>query len=179
MTTHTTSPTSDTDSALIADVEAHLEAITPGPWFWRGNVDFSDPSLVGSNGFDVLSSVPVERTADDHRLDSLDDVAEDDEHRAELLAEFLFDENGDPRSDSQLSFTVDGWKKPARTMAIFEVCRDATSRDDTRVYRADVVGVRHPDAEFIAQAPVYVANLLAALKAANARVAELEADLNR
>jgi hypothetical protein len=127
---------------------------------------------------DVLSQVPVDRTADDPRLGSLDEVAEDENHRSELLDEFLLDSNGDPRTDLRLSFTVDGWKRPARDMPIFEVCPEATSRDDQRVYRADVIGVRHPDAEFIAQAPVYVVSLLAALKSANAKLAELEARLS-
>lgn len=35
-------------------------------------------------------------------------------------------------------------------MAVFEVAPSATSRDDKRVYRADIKGLRHPDAEFIA-----------------------------
>jgi len=34
----------------------------------------------------------------------------------------------------------------------FEVCADATERTDPRVYRADISGIRHPDAEFIAAA---------------------------
>lgn len=34
---------------------------------------------------------------------------------------------------------------------VFEVCRDATSKDDPRVYRTDVVGFRSPAAEWLAE----------------------------
>ena len=48
---------------------------------------------------------------------------------------------------------------------VYEVCRAATSRDDPRVYRRDIVGYRNPDAEFIAHAPDDIAYLLAELAA--------------
>lgn len=47
-------------------------------------------------------------------------------------------------------FAVDGLMHRADEFPIYEVCPTATSRKDRRVYRADIAGVRHPDAEFIA-----------------------------
>lgn len=57
------------------------------------------------------------------------------------------------------------WMKDADELAVFEVCRDATRRSDRRVYRGDIVGFRHPDAEFIAHARQDVDVLLAAVDA--------------
>lgn len=48
-------------------------------------------------------------------------------------------------------------------LAVYEVAPAATSRDDPRVYRADIKGLRHPDAEFIANSRADVDFLLAAL----------------
>lgn len=41
----------------------------------------------------------------------------------------------------------------AKDLCIFEVCRDATSASDPRVYRKDIVGFRCADAFLIAAAP--------------------------
>lgn len=46
-------------------------------------------------------------------------------------------------------------------LAVYEVAPTATSRDDKRVYRADIIGLRHPDAEFIANSRADVDFLLA------------------
>lgn len=48
----------------------------------------------------------------------------------------------------------------ATEVPIFEVAPDAVSRDDPRVYRGDLVGLRHPDADFIAHARSDVPHLL-------------------
>lgn len=47
-------------------------------------------------------------------------------------------------------FAVDGLMRKADSMVVYEVAPDATSRKDPSVYRADIAGIRHPDAEFIA-----------------------------
>lgn len=52
----------------------------------------------------------------------------------------------------------EGMRK-ASELCIFEVCRDATSAKDPRVYRRDVVGFRAPDAHLIAAAPCLYAAL--------------------
>lgn len=49
----------------------------------------------------------------------------------------------------------------ASEVPVFEVCRDATTVEDPRVYRADVVGFRNADAEFIARSRQDVDDLLA------------------
>ncbi len=55
---------------------------------------------------------------------------------------------------AQPTFRVsgEGWARvvPAREIPVFEVCRSATSRDDPRVYRADLVGFRSPVADWLA-----------------------------
>lgn len=48
-------------------------------------------------------------------------------------------------------------------LAVYEVAPNATSRDDKRVYRADIIGLRHPDAEFIAHSRADVEFLLGAV----------------
>jgi hypothetical protein len=42
---------------------------------------------------------------------------------------------------------------PASEMPIFEVCREAETADDPRVYRKDIVGFRSPDAHLMAASP--------------------------
>jgi hypothetical protein len=54
-----------------------------------------------------------------------------------------------------------GFLHPASELAIFEVCRDATSLDDPRVYRDNIVGFRSANAMFIAHARQDVDDLLA------------------
>lgn len=62
--------------------------------------------------------------------------------------------------------------KDADDLAVFEVCRTATTRADRRVYRGDIVGFRHPDAEFIAAARQDVDDLLSMIAAARIRAEE-------
>lgn len=69
-------------------------------------------------------------------------------------------------------FTIAGLLHRADELAIYEVCPEATSRRDSRVYRGDIIGLRHPDAEFLAHARQDVEDLLA-------YVAELESALER
>lgn len=63
--------------------------------------------------------------------------------------------------DAALQFNTDGRLVRADTLAVYEVCRDATSADDPRVYRHDIVDIRHPDADLIAHAPTDIAALIA------------------
>lgn len=58
----------------------------------------------------------------------------------------------------------------ASDQVVWEVAPTATSPNDRRLYRHDVIGIRHPDAEAIAAAPADVATLLATI----ARVEALE-----
>jgi hypothetical protein len=54
----------------------------------------------------------------------------------------------------------------ASDVPIFEVAPHATSADDIRVYRSDILGLRHPDATFMAAARTDVPLLLAVADAA-------------
>lgn len=62
-----------------------------------------------------------------------------------------------------LAFALD-----ARELAVYEVAPQATERSDPKVYRADIIDIRHPDARFIAAAREAVPALIA-------RIRELEA----
>lgn len=49
----------------------------------------------------------------------------------------------------------------ADTRVVYEVAPAATERSDRRVYRADIIDIRHPDAQLIAHAPQDIDDLLA------------------
>lgn len=59
----------------------------------------------------------------------------------------------------------------ARDLAVYAVAKDALTRDDPRVYRGDIVGIRNPNAELIAHAHEDITFLLG-------RVNELEPATN-
>lgn len=169
----------DEREAFLAEVREREQAATKGPWRWRGNVDFRDPYLTGA-GSDVLGNIPCEITREEaDRLVSTDclpepevellpaetygqryDAAVEALRQAEI-GRYLTDKNGEPEKDERLAFCTDGLYHEARTLAIFEVAPDVRSRADRRVYRADIIGIRHPDAEFIAQAREDIPRLLA------------------
>jgi hypothetical protein len=56
-------------------------------------------------------------------------------------------------TSAQPVFQQDQRLVPADDLCIFEVCRDAASHKDERVYRQDIVGFRNADAQLIAAAP--------------------------
>jgi len=62
---------------------------------------------------------------------------------------------------AQPRFPVNRLMVKAVELPVFEVAPTAISRWDSRVYRADVIGVRHPDADFLARSWEYVDVLLA------------------
>jgi len=64
--------------------------------------------------------------------------------------------------------------KDTESLAVYEVAPAATSRKDSRVYRGDIVGLRHPDAEFIAHSRGDVDFLLAEVDRLRAALAESE-----
>jgi hypothetical protein len=76
-------------------------------------------------------------------------------------------------SSARPRFNVDMFMTDADELAVWEVCREATDPNDPRLYRHDVVDIRHPDAQFIAtMSPALV-------KALVARVRQAEADRDR
>lgn len=56
---------------------------------------------------------------------------------------------------------VRGLMHRADEFAVFEVYPEATSRNHPRVYRGDIIGLRHPDADFMAHARQDIDDLLA------------------
>jgi hypothetical protein len=74
---------------------------------------------------------------------------------------------------AQPCFNVNGrGMTDGRELAIYEVNRNATDFNDPSLYRHDIVGFRHPDAEFIAHSRQDVDVLLAEID----RLRELTAD---
>lgn len=122
----------------ISAIRKRANAATPGPWRWRGNVDVRNIHLAS-----VASG-----------LNEVMDCARWGMQQAR--PRFANPERF--RSDGRL---VGSWMQDAEQFAIFQVCPDATSRDDPRVYRGDIIGLRHPDAEFIAAARQDIDDLLA------------------
>jgi hypothetical protein len=70
-------------------------------------------------------------------------------------------------------FAVDGLMRNADSLVTYEVAPEATSRKDPRVYRADIAGIRHPDAEFIAASRADVDWLVAEVERLRAENDEL------
>lgn len=157
---------------------------------WRGNVDHDEPTLCyykpGWGRVEVLRHYPRERTADDRdakeyarflREASISDGVDETgrtkfrpytgEEIAERVREdWLEDPWGGTRTDPRMAF-VDRKHMhalDARELAIFEVCPEAIDRNDPRVYRADITGVRHPDADFIAHSRQDIDDLLAMIE---------------
>jgi hypothetical protein len=154
----------------------------------RGHRDVARPdgSVVRHHAGDVLGRIPVELTRGDAiRLgvgdpDGLPEPKVDrepqetyyaryeaaiDAAREAELENYLTDEWGETRKADRLAFCTDWVYTDARKLAVFEVAPTVTDRSDPRVYRADITGIRHPDAEFIEHSRQDVSRLLAALDA--------------
>lgn len=163
-------------------LQAAAEAATPGKWHWSGNTDTGEPYLAtwipGAGRCQIISIGYEERSmtgraADQVRADAAEFDLGDPE---ELVRQWAHDSFGQPAREPRLQFMTDLMCVDARELAVYEVAPDATSREDPSVYRADVVGIRHPDASFIATAnPAMVLELVAAHRAALARIARVEA----
>jgi len=71
-------------------------------------------------------------------------------------------------------FNTDMSMEPASENVRYAVAPDAESRDDKRVYRADISAIKHPDAELIAAAPTDITALLGAVRAVLALASYLD-----
>lgn len=141
----------------LDEIKARASAATPGPWRWEGNTDFRRMSLATGlwgrwvvMGFDRWGMHGAQPTFADGR-------------------KVTPNEHGDITWES---FATDGRLTKAEHLPRFEVCPSATSRKDDRVYRADLIGIRNPDAEFIANSRADVEWLLAEVDRLRAKVAE-------
>jgi hypothetical protein len=119
----------------IVEIEARACAATPGPWVWRGNVDIHDISLRSVGE----RGSPTVLTFGRWGMQSAKPVFNSPDNRGLLQ-----------------------WATETRVQ--FEVSPDATHRTDPRVYRGDIIGIRHPDAEFIAHAREDINYLLARIR---------------
>ena len=134
----------------LAEIEAREQAATPGEWAWFGNTDtqqiylatkrYGRMYVMGFRRWGLQSAQPT----------------------------FCIDRTWKPNPQSSDDFGYDGWIASAHELASrivrYEVAPNAVSRDDSRVYRADLIGIKNPDAEFIAHSRKDVADLLAEVK---------------
>lgn len=157
-------------------LERIAQAATSGPWHWAGNTDTGEPYLatwtkgygrcqVLAIGFDERSTTG--RDADRLRADAEEfDLGDPDE----LVQQWAYDAFGQPVREPRLEFVTDLMCVNARDLAVYEVAPNALSREDPDVYRADISGIRHPDAEHIASFdPPTALALIARLREAEAR----------
>lgn len=130
--------------AVLEEIRQRERAATPGPWGWYGNADTQDIALA-TRKFGRCWVMRFTRWGMRN-------------------AQPLFAEGrkwGPCREyPDETIITPHGRMTPAKDLPVFEVAPAAVSRDDERVYRGDLVGVRNPDAEFIAAARDDVARLL-------------------
>lgn len=143
-------------------IEARAKAATPGPWEWYGNTDHHNVYLssvrygrqfvMGFRRWGMRSAQPafaVGRTWEGDPPQSSDDFGDCGcmTGAADLIV---------VRSSDAVRY---------------EVAPTASTRNDPAVYRADISGIRHPDAVFIAAARQDVADLLAEVKRLRAELA--------
>jgi hypothetical protein len=117
----------------------------------------------GVGGPDSLPEPKISREPEDtygERYDAALQAAQEAE-----LEDYLTDEYGNPRTEQRMAFCTDWLYTDARKLVTFEVAPGVTDRSNPRVYRADITGIRHPDAEFIEHARSDVPLLLAAVDA--------------
>jgi hypothetical protein len=130
----------------LSSIRAREEAATPGPWGWTGNLKLRwiELSALHSGRLGVMR---FERWG----MTGAQPVFLDTESRSRGMGAVT---------------TV-----KASDVPIFEVCRDAISAADPRVYRQDILGLRHPDAAFIAHARQDIPLLIAVAEAARDLIA--------
>lgn len=129
-------------------IRDRAQAATPGPWEWHGNVDSHNLRLATWNrrkGHGEYTVMDFVR----HGM-----------------------QGAQPRFINERSCMDKASDDP---MPVYQVCPTCTDRKDQRVYRGDIVGLRHPDAEFIAAAPQDVQDLLAHIRHQEAQIEALRA----
>lgn len=131
-----------TDPALarLDQIRDRHQKATPGPWFWGGNVDVRHIYLAAST-----CGTPIVMSFTRWGMQG-------------AQPQFAVGR----RSDEPI---FSGRLTKASDLPVFQVNRAATRRDDPSVYRGDIVGIRHPDADFIAAARTDVPAMEQALRA--------------
>jgi hypothetical protein len=133
--------------AVLAEIRNREQAATPGPWRWFGNTDAREVYLATA-GFGRMLVMRFARWG------------------MRGAQPVFYPRSWKPNPESVSDFTGTGFPAGPGDLPVYEVAPQAESRDDPRVYRADIAGIRHPDAEFIARAREDVPRLLAGLEAA-------------
>lgn len=163
--------TTRTIPARLAGMLERVSAITPGNWYWGGNTDVGDLTLrsfiPGKGAVTILDTVPHYLTAAQRKAKAKAACFQDkDDERA-----YIRQLENNP--ELCLAFgNPDGRRVvEARETAIYAVARNQGLPDDTPrshpdVYRADVIGSRHPNAAFMAASA-------GDLRAATAALAEI------
>jgi hypothetical protein len=139
----------------LDEIRERAAAATPGPWMWDGNLT-NNYFVLATAHSGICTVMGMKRKGMQN--------AEPYFHDRDPNTEWKFGANARP-----------GWRRTATELAIFEVCRDATSADDPRVYRKDIVGFRSANATFIAAARQDVDDLLAHIDALQAELDALKA----
>jgi hypothetical protein len=155
----------DANAALMREADAgpgvrDLDAIrardtdaTPGPWGWYGNVDTRTVALVART-----SGLPFVMGFERWGMQ-------------DARPSFCYRNEAGARA--WVMAPVDGGN------VVYEVDRNATDRKASTVYRGDIVGIRNPDAEFIAHARQDVTDLLAEVERLRAERSEHAAEIGR
>ncbi len=161
-----TTDTTETPAERLAAIQARHEAATGESWHWSGNTDTGEPYLAtwipGAGRCSVLAIGHEERSTTGREAERVRDDAVEYSlgDPDELVNDWAHDRFGQPARDPRLWFFTDLMADPAREHVVYEVAPAATTREDPKVYRADIVDIRHPDAQFIAHARADVPWLL-------------------
>lgn len=145
-----------TDLDLDA-IKARRDAATPGPWGWFGNTDVHSMQLA-TRHFGRLVVMSFRRWG-----------------MQSAQPTFATGRTWKTSPQSMFDFGHVGSMELASRLARYEVSPDAPDRTHPSVYRADLNGIKHPDAEFIAHARQDVDDLIAEVERLRALVHREEA----
>jgi len=149
--------TDDVIAAALAAIRSREQAATPGPWAWFGNTD-THSIYLATRLWGRFTVMGFRRWGDGARPM----FATGRTWKRPPRSDLDFGPAG-RMAPADLMFTAGGEMADADALPVYAVAPDAVSRKDPRVYRADLSGIRNPDAEFIAGAREDVPRLLAAV----------------
>lgn len=154
---------------------ALLAAATSGPWTWAGNIDSGEPYLASrapGMGASVLAIGWEPRSTNGKAAEEVRSYARESGMDEDIAVDmWAHDQYGSPIKESRLWFYTDHLAVEARNLVTFEVAPQATSREDPAVYRADITGIRHPDAQLIVEVVNAAPRLLDEIRDLRSRLA--------
>jgi hypothetical protein len=181
----------------IEPIRARHAAATPGPYRWAGNTDYGDVRLAARGGSEVFALIDRERSVDDPQSRAyasyLSDISEVIDGRLRALTEgeiaervraaIAYDEDEEqPPTYPAIAFYRPGFAyEHAVDHVTYEVTRyqdlpEDTPRSHPRIYRADVVDVRNPNARFLRDSWEDVRRLLVEVDRQRAEVEQARAE---